>query len=119
MRLYLDEDVKPLLAEMLRVRGLDCLTTREAGNLSKSDSEQLAFATNQHRTILTFNIPDFLHLAATWVQTGRDHSGIIVSDQISPPELLRRLLRLAAEHRSHDLSNQVVWLQNYKNAPRS
>jgi hypothetical protein len=46
VKFYLDEDIKPLLAEMLRARGFDCLAAREAGALSRSDSEQLAFATD-------------------------------------------------------------------------
>lgn len=117
MKLYLDEHIKPLLADMLRVRGIDCLSTGEAGNLSQSDAEQLAFAASQRRAILTFDIPDYLRLASAWAQAGRTHSGIIVSDQLQPPELLRRLLRLAAQHGRDDLSNQVIWLHTFKDAP--
>ena len=118
MRFYLDEDIKPLLADMLRTRGIDCLAAREAGNLSKSDLEQLTFATRSNRTIITCNIVDYLHLAITWAAEGRAHTGIIVSDQLPPPELLRRLLRLIAHRQGQSLQNQVFWLQNYKDAPR-
>jgi predicted nuclease of predicted toxin-antitoxin system len=120
VKFYLDEDIKPLLAEMLRARGFDCLAAREAGALTRSDSEQLAFATQQNRTIITFNIVDYLHLATTWAAEGREHAGIIVSDQLSPPEVLRRLLRLITQHQGRTLQNQVFWLQNYKDkdAPR-
>nr|MBI3614143.1 DUF5615 family PIN-like protein [Nitrospirota bacterium] len=118
MNFYLDEDIKPLLADMLRTRGIDCLAAREAANLSKSDLEQLTFATQTNRTIITCNIVDYLRLAVTWAAEGRAHAGIIVSDQLSSPELLRRLLRLIAHHQSQSLHNQVFWLQNYKDAPR-
>jgi hypothetical protein len=45
LRVYLDEDVDVLLVPLLTVRGIDCLTTLAAGNLSRPDEEQLAFAT--------------------------------------------------------------------------
>ncbi|HQR14656.1 MAG TPA: DUF5615 family PIN-like protein [Nitrospira sp.] len=45
MKLYFDEHVHPLVAVMLRERGIDCRTTREAGNLGRSDEDQLRYAT--------------------------------------------------------------------------
>jgi hypothetical protein len=45
--LYLDEDVDVLLAELVRSRGYDVLTTQEAGQIRNSDPEQLAFAVSQ------------------------------------------------------------------------
>lgn len=45
IKLYLDEDVDPLLdLFFLRKRGIDCLSTREAQNLGHSDVQQLTFA---------------------------------------------------------------------------
>jgi hypothetical protein len=43
MRLYLDENVPVILASLLSAHGVDCLTARQAGNLSLSDAEQLVF----------------------------------------------------------------------------
>jgi hypothetical protein len=42
--LYLDEHVQLALAESLRARGVDVLTTQEAGNICFSDVDQLIFA---------------------------------------------------------------------------
>jgi hypothetical protein len=36
MKLYFDEHVHPLVAVMLRERGIDCRTTQEAGNQSEN-----------------------------------------------------------------------------------
>ncbi len=47
IRLYLDEDVDPLLAQALRDRGVDCVSTQVANNQGLSDPDQLAFATDQ------------------------------------------------------------------------
>jgi predicted nuclease of predicted toxin-antitoxin system len=38
-RLYLDEDIDPLLARILTDRNVDILTTRDAGKLTTTDSE--------------------------------------------------------------------------------
>ena len=42
MRLYLDEHVPVALSSALAAHGVDCLTTQEAGNLGRSDEDQLA-----------------------------------------------------------------------------
>jgi predicted nuclease of predicted toxin-antitoxin system len=118
MKLYLDEHLSPLLARMLRNRGIDCLTTIEAGNLGQSDEAQLTYAAGQGRVLLTFDREDFLALAAQWAECGHPHAGLIVSRQGSTSELLRPLLHLIALRGKDDLHNHILWLQNYKDAPR-
>nr|WP_221928679.1 MULTISPECIES: DUF5615 family PIN-like protein [Nostocales] len=44
IRLYLDEDVNVLVADLLKARGFDALTVRDAGQLHASDEEQFAYA---------------------------------------------------------------------------
>ncbi len=114
MKLYLDEHVQPLIAHILTSRGIDCLTTQSAGNLGHSDEEQLAFATNHNRTIVTFDRKDFLSLAQLWAAENRTHAGIILSKPCSLSKFLRQLLHLIARHRTDNLADQVLWLQNYK-----
>jgi len=94
IRLYLDEDVDPLLAQVLRDRGVDCLSTHEANNRGLSDPDQMAFATAQGRAILTFNVKDFVPLAQKYSASGQHHTGIIVSDHLPFRDLLRRILSL-------------------------
>jgi predicted nuclease of predicted toxin-antitoxin system len=62
VRLYFDRHIIARLAEDLRSRGYDVLTTEEAGLDSATDEQQLTFATNEKRAILTFNIRDFAPL---------------------------------------------------------
>lgn len=95
VRLYLDEDVHPDLADAIRQHGFDCQTAAEAGMLSKSDEEQLEYAVSQGRCIVSFNVRDFYLLAALWSQTGRSHAGILVTHQVSRQgigQLLHRIL---------------------------
>lgn len=114
MKLYLDEHIQPLLSHVLTSRGIDCLTTQAAGNLGRSDEEQLAFATSQKRVIITFDRKDFLSLAQQWAADNRPHAGIVLAKPCSLSELLRLLLRLIAQHQNTNLTNQTLWLQNYK-----
>ena len=57
--LLLDEDVRPILGEILRQRGYDAVHVLDAGRTGQSDAEQLAYAVSQRRTILTHNIRHF------------------------------------------------------------
>src|SRR5919109_541807 len=82
VRLYFDRHIMGRLAVDLRGRGYDVLTTEEAGKDTASDDEQLAFATPQHRAILTFNIRDFAPLHEAWQAVERRHAGITVSQQL-------------------------------------
>ena len=113
IKLYLDEDVDPLLTQVLIERGIDCLSTRDANNQGRSDYEQLEFAASQGRVILTFNIKDFLRLSHEYVVSGKHHSGIIVSNHLHFRELLRRTLTFINQVKE-DLTDKLFWLQNYK-----
>lgn len=64
--LLIDEDVRVLLAEILRQRGYDVVHVLEVGRGGKSDPEQLAYAVDQGRAILTHNIRDLLLLAQSY-----------------------------------------------------
>lgn len=114
VQLYLDEDVDPLIAQVLRHRGINCLATQEANNRGKSDAEQLAFAASQQRAFLTFNVKDFVRLSQDYAETGRTHSGIILSQHLPFRELLRRTLLLVQKYGQEEFINRVLWLQDFQ-----
>lgn len=70
--LLLDEDVRPILGEILRQRGYDAVHVLDAGRTGQSDAEQLAYAVSQRRTILTHNIRHFRLLTRRRQATLRD-----------------------------------------------
>ena len=113
-RLYLDEDVDPLLARVLTERGFDILTTQEARHLSSTDADQLAFAAKEGRAILTHNVRHFVSLSRAGIGTGLDHAGVIVSDQLPFKDLLARTLRLLHHHTPESLQNRLVWLHDFR-----
>ena len=113
IRLYLDEDVHPDLADAIRNNGFDCQSATEAGMLGKSDKEQLVYATAQGRCLVTFNIRDFRLLACQWAQMGQPHAGLIVTKQVSRAgfgKLLGRLLHLLNTTNANEIQNVLRYL---------
>jgi hypothetical protein len=95
--LYTDEDVTTDLAPALRAHGYRAQSAGETSNWGIADEAQLTYATANGMAILTYNVADCIPLARTWYFTGREHAGLILSEQFSQRqfgELLRRVLRL-------------------------
>lgn len=107
--LYIDADVTPKLARLLRERKFDAVSAHEVGNAESEDSEQLAYAASQGRVILTYNAKDYAPLLDEYWWAGREHHGIIVSEQLPIGELLRRVLRFLNTVTVDEMRN------NYKN----
>ena len=78
MKVYLDEDLSPAIAELLRQKRIDAITALEAGNVQLNDRGQLAYATREGRAIITANVVDFIELAHEAVATNTEHAGIIL-----------------------------------------
>ena len=106
VKLYLDEDVFPLLSEILRERRYDVLSAKEAGMLGKSDKENLEFSIRDKRAILTFNISDYMKLAGDYEK----HCGILFSPQRPLKEMLSRLLIFLASHTGEEVQDGIHWI---------
>jgi uncharacterized protein with PIN domain len=78
VKLYLDENLLPRLAEMLRARGLEVVSAYGVGNAALDDRAQLAYATREGRAIVTCDISDFTVLAADALAANTQHAGIIL-----------------------------------------
>ena len=78
MKVYLDEDLSPAIAELLRQKRIDAITALDAGNVQLDDRGQLAYATREGRAIVTANVVDFIELAHEAVATNTEHAGIIL-----------------------------------------
>lgn len=112
--LYLDEYVPFSFAEALVNRGVNILTTQDAGNKGNSDLDQIIFAGTEGRVLLTYNKIDFIKIHHQWMTDHRTHSGIIVSDQLPIGTLLRRTMKLWFTVPSVDMENRLVFLSNWK-----
>lgn len=111
--LYLDEDTQSdALIAALRSRGVNLMTTTEAGNSGRADADQLRHAASVKRVIITSNIADFARLHAQWVAAGQEHNGIILIRQQKwgPGELARRIIRLLADPPGKDMRSRIEFL---------
>ena len=108
--IYLDEDVDVLIANLLHIRGFAALTARDAGQLHKSDVEQLAYAVSQHKALLTHNRADFEALAQTYFAAGQSHSGIIIAVRRLPHAIVQRLLHILNNVTADEMRDQVRYI---------
>ena len=118
VKLYLDADVTsaPSLATMLRQRGFDVVSAVEVGNGDWGDAKQLAYAIEQGRALLTFNIKDFVPLVDLLYKRGQDFPGLILSPQIKSAQfslLLRLVLNLLNRADDASMRNTIRFLQEF------
>jgi predicted nuclease of predicted toxin-antitoxin system len=83
LRFYLDADLSPSIAALLRRRGIDATSAHDAGNGQLSDREQLAFAARERRCLVTRNARHFCLLGQARVRRHEPHAGIV----LCPPSL--------------------------------
>lgn len=114
IRLYLDEDAQSTdLIQALRARQIDVVTVSDVDLLAQADSVHLQYAAEQGRVVFTYNRGDFVRLHTEWLKNGRQHAGIIVSDQMGTGVVLRRLLRLIDEKSASDMLDWLEFLSNW------
>lgn len=110
IELYLDEDVDVLISTLAHARGFTAITARDAGQLHKSDAEQLQYAASQHKTLLTHNRTDFEALAESYFRTGKTHYGIIFAVRRPPHEIARRLFSILNSVTADEMQEQVRYI---------
>lgn len=75
-----------------------------------TDEDQMTFAIENKRCFLTFNVGEFVALHASYMRSGGEHYGIIVSAQKPIGRLLREMLGFLATHRAEDVKDQLFFL---------
>jgi hypothetical protein len=78
VKVYLDENLSPAIAELLRQKGIDAISALEAGNVQLADRDQLAYAIREGRAIVTANVVDFIAIAQEAVAANTEHAGIVL-----------------------------------------
>lgn len=106
IRFYLDEHIPSAVAEGLRRRGVNVLTVQSAGQSGLSDPEQLSFAHQEQRVLVTMD-SDLLVIASR----GFVHSGIAYANSRSSiGELIRAIVLLHDVLTPADMMNHVEFL---------
>ena len=79
MKALLDEQLSPLIADLLRERGFDVVAVAARRDLvGRSDRAILEAASSEDRAVVTNNIKDFRPLAAERLARGLTHPGLIL-----------------------------------------
>lgn len=106
IRIYADEHISPRIVLGLRRRGIDVVTTAEAGNLGVSDANQLSYAKRNGRALLTHDA-DFLRLHVQ----GIEHSGILFSKQThSIGKVIRSITLISQLLDAEELDNHIEFI---------
>ena len=113
-KLHLDADtsIKALQTALL-ARGHDVTRTpNDWMPLDASDETQLLRASSQGRCVFTFNIRDFVLLAARYP----DHRGVVLAVQRdwTLPALIAGLDRVLSETEAEDWIGQARWLSEWR-----
>jgi predicted nuclease of predicted toxin-antitoxin system len=110
MRFLLDEDINPRVAEAAWELELDVVSVHDLRRRGRSDHDQLAFAAEQDRVLVTRNRGDYLHWTREFYHAGLPHRGVLLVDRGLPndqPAMLARALRRWAQARSYTDANDV------------
>lgn len=107
IRLYLDENLSPKIAEQLKLRGIDAVSVRELGKLGGSDESHLERATRLGRVLVTSDV-DFLRFASE----GINHAGIVFGAQAdhSMGDWVKKLELICFVYSPAELENHVEYL---------
>lgn len=93
MKFLIDENISPKVAELLRARRIDAISTHENGMLGFDDVEVLQYGAAGGRCVITSNRDDFLELTRRFFNEGMAHAGVLVI----PRSIPKRRFDLIAE----------------------
>lgn len=117
IRFFTDEDVYGSIAPALRGSGYDAVSTPEVGRIGESDDSQLAWAAGQGYVLVSFNVGHFASRHAEWLQGGRHHHGIVVSQQRPIGEVLRGLIHLAKSLDAEAMRDRLEFVGDWLPVP--
>lgn len=100
MRFHLDADQSATVAAIaVRAFGIDVMSSHDLGMDHLSDEEQLLFAAQDERCIVTRNGSDFIAITGRFLEEGLPHAGVlIIPDSIQNYEFSRIARAMAWFH---------------------
>jgi hypothetical protein len=107
IRLYFDENVETIIADQMRVRGIECVTVRDLGLLGDTDEKHLRRAADMGYVLCTYDA-DYPRLHAQ----GISHAGIIFADGWATTigDWVRGLELICGAMTADDMKNHIEYL---------
>ncbi len=94
MKFYLDEDISPKVAEILRKRGIDAVSAHEIGMAGASDEDQFAEAVSRQAALVTRNRDDFIALTIRAFENSSPYYGVVILSYAIPGSDFRLAARM-------------------------
>ena len=116
MKYYLDEDLSPKIAEILRNHRIDAISAHEVGMLQATDMEQLERASSEGRCLVTRNRNDFIRLTVQFFNEHRPHGGVLIIPHTLPgdkfPLIAKAIVKYDLKH-SEDIKSYGIDFLSY------
>ena len=100
MRSYLDADLSWRIARIARNFSVDVMSANEVDMRTATDEEQLAYASEQGRCVVTNNRDDFMELDRPWQTEQSEHAGILITADSLPTDDFAGVARALAHYHS-------------------
>ena len=98
MKYYLDEDISPNIAILLRKHCIDCSSAHEMKKTQISDLEQLEFAAKERRCLVTRNRDDFIQLTVQFFNSQLPHYGVLIIPYSYPGDRFSQIAEALEEY---------------------
>jgi len=102
LNFYLDEDLSPKIADLLRKEGIDCVSAHDIEMIQVSDLKQLETAVRNKRCLVTKNRDDFIRLTVHFFNDNLPHYGVLIIPNTFPGDrfslIADALKRYAQKH---------------------